>query len=62
MALMFVALSPVAAAEPEATGATMCGRSGSIIDLLIGMQKPSVESIWRDKVMFIQRDAEDNSI
>lgn len=40
----------------------MCGRSGSIVDLLISMQKPSVEAVWRDRVLFIYHDKDDDSI
>lgn len=46
----------------QAAPDTLCGRSGAIADLLLSLQKASVESLWRDKTLFVLRDHEDGSL
>jgi hypothetical protein len=57
---IFAMTAPASAEEP-AKAATMCGRPGDMVQLLIEMQKPSIESVWRDKKMFVNRDNDDGS-
>lgn len=54
---VLAAASPAAAA-PDA----LCGRSGSISELLLGLQRPEVESLWRDKMLFVVRDGQDGTL
>lgn len=42
--------------------ATICGRPADLVSLLIDMQKPTVEGLWRDKKMFVNRDTADGSV
>lgn len=49
-----------AGAAPPA--ADMCGRTGDLPQLLIQLQKPTTENIWRDKKFFVLRDADDGSV
>ncbi len=63
-ALLLVAGSVVAISWPASaeTTTTMCGRPGDMVQLVIDMQMPSVESVWRDKKMFVNRDTGDGSL
>lgn len=58
---------PAAAATSPAVPAaaaptTICGRPADVSQLLLAMQKPSVENVFRDKMIFVLRDTDDNSI
>jgi hypothetical protein len=53
-----LALCVPAHAEP----ATVCGRSGDVAGLLLSLQTPAVEGLWRDKLMFVMRDNADGSL
>lgn len=41
---------------------TICGRSADVSQLLLSMQKASVENLFRDKMMFVLRDQDDSSV
>lgn len=46
----------------HAADGDLCGRPRApISDLLIGMQKPAVEAVWRDKLMFMFHDTADST-
>lgn len=40
----------------------LCGRVGDVSQLLLDLQKPSVERLWRDTKIFILRDHDDGSL
>lgn len=44
------------------SSATVCGRAGGIPDILLGLQKPSTTSVWRDKTLFVLRDGDDGTL
>lgn len=41
---------------------TICGRAADVSQLLLSMQKASVENVFRDKMMFVLRDQDDGSV
>ncbi len=50
--------TPATAPQPG----TICGRSADVSQLLLSMQKASVENLFRDKMMFVLRDQDDSSV
>ncbi len=65
-AAMLAGSAASALAETAATAgteaATMCGRKADMVDIMIDMQRDSVESVWRDGKIFVSRDATDGSL
>lgn len=49
-------------AQPAAPTAAMCGRTGDASQLLLALQKPSAERLWRDTKLFVMRDNDDGSL
>ena len=45
-----------------AQDASICGRAGEVSQLLLALQKPTAERLWRDTKMFVIRDREDGSM
>lgn len=60
--LAFATVSTLAGAPSVSAADTMCGRPADMVQIVIEMQKPSVESLWRDKKLFVNRDAGDGSV
>lgn len=45
-----------------AEDALLCGRKADMVDIIIDMQGPTVESVWRDGKLFVNRDTADGSL
>lgn len=40
----------------------LCGRKANMVDIVLEMQKPTVQSVWRDHKLFINKDTIDGSL
>jgi hypothetical protein len=62
----FAFLAALLSATPifaeDTSQSSMCGRNGTIVDLIIAMSGDGIEGVWRDKTMFIFRDTKENAI
>lgn len=61
-----VAASPPPSAPAVAQSASgpgsICGRAGDVSRLLLDLQKPAAERLWRDTKLFVLRDHDDGSL
>lgn len=51
-----------AATEGPVRPARLCGRAGDVSQLLLEMQKPAAERLWRDTKLFVLRDHDDGTL
>lgn len=40
----------------------LCGRKADMVEVMIEMQKPTVQSVWRDHKLFVNKDSSDGSL
>lgn len=62
---MALALSTAVTATAALAGAQpagLCGRTGDVSHLLLELQKPTAERLWRDAKLFIVRDRDDGAL
>ncbi len=62
LVLTLFAASVPAAAQPAPDIRSMCGRTGDVSQLLLDLQKPNAERLWRDSKLFVMRDPDDGSL
>lgn len=59
---IFIVIIYVCYSFVQAKAADMCGRKGNMVDIVLEMQKPSVQTVWRDHKLFINKDISDGSL
>ena len=57
-----IALALLMAAPAMAQSGGLCGRTGDVSQLLLELQKPAAERLWRDTKLFVLRDHDDGTL
>ncbi len=55
-------LSAAASADEKTAAQTICGRPADMVQIVISMLEPSVESVWRGGKIHVKRDTSDGSL
>lgn len=56
------ALALLVATPSMAQSGGLCGRTGDVSQLLLELQKPAAERLWRDNKLFVLRDHDDGTM
>lgn len=57
-----LALALLVATPAIAQSGGLCGRTGDVSQLLLELQKPAAERLWRDTKLFVLRDHDDGTM